>query len=141
MKERSYKQMMAIEGKTPQETAQLFNEAMVSLHRKNPTYQMVSANLFYIFYTERTYEAETKADTYELMGCARRCEECKYFCQHKTKLGNIDNRAKIGTCSLKGGGTFKHSKACDSFYEYLEKREEVKLAKNNKHEGKAGIAL
>lgn len=110
----------AITGDTPQEAAMLFNEAMDRLAYLNPTFEREGCT-FWIHYKVVQEEAETISDAYELKGKTAHCVECPFIIRDTNRFGNVDARKKWATCGKTGERTKIDCRACDLYYESLEK--------------------
>ena len=115
MKRKSITQVKAISGNSPEETAMLFNETMNELAMLNPKYER-DGNVFWVYYTVETREAETLADVYEMKGEGRLCGECPFCMRDTNRHGNVDARKKWATCTRTGEKVFIESGACDEYY-------------------------
>lgn len=122
MRTQSVPQMRAICGNTPQETALLFNEAMQELAPFNPKYER-DGGVFWITYTVVTNEAETLAEKYELAGETSTCINCPKCIRDRNRFGEVDTRKKWATCSEAGERVRIDARACDVYYELMERRE------------------
>ena len=104
-----------INGSDGHDTAAEFNQAMVELANLNPTYER-DGNSFWIFYSVITEEPETLAEKHEMEGEKAHCGDCPYYMRPVNRLGNIDGRAKYGTCGKSGTREHIDSCACDDYY-------------------------
>lgn len=121
MKTKTIFQTRAIVGNSPEETASLFNDAMVELSELNPKFER-DGNMFWIYYTVTQYEPETLADKHELEGEDAHCIDCPYLLRDLNRYGNIDARKKWGTCGKTGDRTHVDSKACEIYHSLAERR-------------------
>lgn len=121
MKTTKIVQTRYINGADGHDTAAEFNEAMMELAHLNPRYER-EGNSFWIFYSVIAEEPETLAEKHEAEGEKAHCSDCPYFMRPMNRFGNIDGRAKHGTCGLSGEREHVDSCACDDYYR-LEQKE------------------
>ena len=104
-----------INGSDGHDTAAEFNETMIELANLNPTFER-DGNSFWIFYSVITEEPETIAEQHEVEGEKAHCGDCPYYMRPVNRLGNVDGRAKYGTCGKSGTREHIDSCACDDYY-------------------------
>lgn len=115
MRTNTFTQIKVIAGNTPQETAMLFNEAMMELADLHPTYER-DGSMFWIYYTVEQTACETLREEHEEQGEYAKCIDCPYLMRDLNRLGNIDARKKWGTCGKTGERTNVDSRACETYH-------------------------
>ena len=100
----------------------MFNEAMQELAPFNPKYER-DGGVFWITYTVISSEAETLSEKYELAGDKSVCDDCPKCIRDRNRFGEIDARKKWATCGATGERVRIESRACDFYYDMVERRE------------------
>ena len=115
MKTTKITQTRFINGSDGHDTAAEFNEAMMELANLNPRFER-EGNSFWIFYSVVLKEPETISEKCEQEGERAHCGDCPMFMRPLNRFGNIDGRAKHGTCGKTGQREHIESAACDDYY-------------------------
>ena len=116
MKQISVPQVRPITGRSTEEAAMLFNQAMIELAPLHPKFTR-EGDTYYIEYTVVYKEPECISEEYEMKGEGAYCTDCPFCVRDLNRFGEIDERKKHAVCTLHNGERIRiDSRACDDYY-------------------------
>lgn len=120
MKQKRKFKHLTIKADTPEEFDRKINEAFDEAEDVELKTHDTVPLLAYLKCTYYIEEPEDLADEYELRGIVHTCEECPHL---DTSRRNNSRQKKLPCKYAKYGVTYTTSRACNRFYEELEKEE------------------